>query len=87
MSFTNVILQNVDLQQLDSNGYCIYNCIDMNYGYYITRGELISIVWQKTSESDVTRYYDTLGNEIDINTGRTYIGLVPSDAWDDLEIY
>ena len=34
----------------------------------------------------LTRYYDTDNNEIEINTGKTYIGLIPSDSWDSMTL-
>lgn len=33
-----------------------------------------------------TRYYDADGNEIKLNTGKTYIALVPVDDWKSLVI-
>ena len=65
----------------------IYNCIASNQdGYYVTNGEAIPITWTKTTETSPTRYYDMSGNEIKINTGKTYVALVPSYSWDELEI-
>ena len=29
---------------------------------------------------------DEDGNEIELNTGKTYVTLIPSDSWDDLVI-
>ena len=31
-----------------------------------------------------TKFYDADENEIILNVGKTYIGIVPSDAWDEL---
>lgn len=83
LSFKNVILQNCDFSQLDEEGYLIYNCIDSGkYGWYITNGVAKDITWIKPSETGVTKYYDENGDELEINTGKTYIALVPSDSWD-----
>lgn len=83
LAFKNVILQNCDFSQLDEEGYLIYNCIDSGkYGWYITNGIAKDITWVKTSETGVTKYYDENGDELEINTGKTYISLVPSDSWD-----
>ncbi|MCR5403014.1 MAG: DUF3048 domain-containing protein [Butyrivibrio sp.] len=83
LSFKNVILQNCDFSQLDDEGYLIYNCIDSGkYGWYITNGIAKDITWIKTSETGVTKYYDENGDELEINTGKTYISLIPSDSWD-----
>mgnify|MGYP001652805034 CR=1 FL=1 len=85
MSFKNVILQECPFSQYDSNGYLIYNCINVGYrGYYITNGEAKDITWTKTSDTDITRFYDSDGKEIQVNQGKTYISLVPDDSWDKL---
>lgn len=83
LSFKNVILQNCTFTQLDEHGYLIYNCIDSGKNaWYITNGVAKDITWVKSSETDVTRYYDENGEELEINTGKTYISLIPSDTWD-----
>ena len=89
LTFKNVLLQNTTFSELDQNGYMIYNAIDTSKrsGYYMTNGKAIEIYWMKSSESGITVYYDKkTGEEIEINTGKTYISLVPSDGWSDLVI-
>ena len=44
------------------------------------------ITWSKGGLTDNTKYYDASGNEIKINIGKTYIALVPDDAWGDLVV-
>ena len=86
-SFKNVILQKCTFNQLDQNGYLIYNCIDINQpGYYCTNGKATDIVWTKTGELNLTQFYDSQANELEINTGKTYIALIPADTWDQLVI-
>ncbi len=83
LSFKNVILQKCTFAQLDENGYLIYNCIDSGqYAWYITNGVAKDVTWAKNSETDVTRFYDENGDELEINTGKTYIGLIPDDTWE-----
>ena len=56
-------------------------------GYYITQGKAIEVTWTKSSENAITHYYDAkTGEEIQINTGKTYISLIPSDGWSSLVI-
>jgi len=87
LTFKNLLLQDCTFHQYDENGYMIFNCIDANRdAYYITNGKAIPCTWKKTSATDQTRYYDMEGNEITINTGKTYVALVPDDNWDELEI-
>ena len=86
LTFKNVILQNVSFNQLDKNGYLTYNVIGSGSGYYITNGKAIPITWSKGSETGFTHYYNSQGVEIAVNRGKTYIGLLPSDSWGNLQI-
>jgi hypothetical protein len=86
LTFKNVILQNVTFSQLDANGYLTYNVIGSGAGYYITNGKAIPITWSKGSETGMTHYYNAAGQEIKVNRGKTYIGLVPSDTWGSVGI-
>lgn len=86
-AFKNVLIQDCTFHQYDENGYLIFNCIDSGrQGYYITNGKAIPVTWRKTSDTDVTRYFDAEGNEITLNTGKTYVAFVPDDNWQDLII-
>jgi hypothetical protein len=76
ISFANVIIQNTKWSQLDKKGYLGFTMIDSSEdGYYFTKGKCIHIRWTKTSDYSPTRYYDDAGNEIKLNTGKTYIGI------------
>ena len=88
LTFENVLLQDTTFSQLDENGYLIYNAIDRGRdGYYITNGKAIEVTWEKTTENGITVFYDKkTGKEIEINTGKTYISLIPSDSWNDIII-
>lgn len=86
-SFKNVILQGCSHTQLDENGYLIYNVIGAGTdGYYLTNGYAIPIVWSKAGESDITKFMLPSGEDITLNTGKTYIGIVPQDTWEEVEI-
>jgi hypothetical protein len=87
LTFKNLLIQDTTFSQLDSNGYLIYNVIGSGEGYFITDGHAVKVNWVKTGESDITVYTDkTTGEQIELNTGKTYVALVPSDSWDDVEI-
>lgn len=76
ISFANVIIQNTKWKQLDKKGYLGFSMIDSGEdGYYFTKGKCIHITWKKTGDYSPTRYYDDSGNEIKLNTGKTYIGI------------
>lgn len=87
LAFKNVILQKMTYSQLDEHGYLIWNCLDAGKeGYYITNGKAMPITWSKTSEQERTVYYDMNGDEIQINTGKTYIGFVADSKWNELVV-
>ena len=87
VTFKNVLILNCDYSVYDDNGYMIYNCITaLDMGYYCTNGYAIPITWAKLSESGATTYYDVDGNELTINTGKTYITLIPDDTWDEVTL-
>ena len=48
-------------------------------GYYVTQGKAIKVRWEKTSDYEPTRYYDMDGNEIELNTGKTYIAIIQEE--------
>ena len=76
ISFTNVIVQNTKSKTLDKKGYLGFAMIDSGEdGYYFTKGRGIHINWNKSSDYTPTRYFDDMGNEIQINTGKTYIAV------------
>ena len=88
LTFKNLLIQDTTFAQLDRNGYMIYNVIDVGRsGYYITNGKAIEVVWAKVGENAPTIYFDKLtGEQLQINTGKTYIALVPSDTWANVAI-
>ncbi len=87
-AFKNVIIQCCSFTELDENGYMVYNAIDEGLaGYYITNGKANPITWEKRGNTQATRFFDAItGEEIVLNTGKTYITLIPDDTWDDVII-
>ena len=94
LTFKNLLIQNCSFTELDNNGYMIYNVIDNPnkspmtcVAYYITNGKGIELTWYKADQSDRTVYIDkATGEEVEINTGKTYVALVPSDTWNDVQM-
>lgn len=86
LKFKNLLIQSAGFTQYDEHGYMIFDVITSGGGYYVTNGKAIPVTWTKTSMTSPTRYYDAAGNEIKINTGKTYVGLVPVDDWKELVI-
>ena len=86
VSFKNVIIEDVDLSQLDRNGYLVMNCVGSGIAYYITDGLMVPVTWVKSSYTDKTRYYDAAGKEIQVNCGKTYVTYCPSDTWSQIVV-
>ena len=86
LAFKNVILQKMTFSQLDSHGYMVWNCLGSGEGYYITDGKAIPITWVKNAEQERTVYFDSASDEIEVNTGKTYIGFVPDTRWSELVV-
>ena len=81
------MLQSCPYIQYDEHGYLMFYIINTNQkGYYITDGQAIEVTWQKNTATGATTYFDKNGNEITLNTGKTYVGIVPDEDWDDLVI-
>lgn len=84
LAFTNVILQCTEVVELDANGYMEFKLgNESGEGYYITGGAAIPVTWEKGVDYEPTKFYVN-GNEITLNTGKTYIGFVSTDRWDEL---
>ena len=87
LSFDNVILQKVGYKTYDANGYMIYDVVNSEEGLYITRGKVVNIKWSKAGETDITKFVITeTGEEVQLNTGKTYISLIPNDVWNEVSI-
>lgn len=88
LTFKNLLIQDTTFSQLDANGYMIYNAMDSGRdAYYITNGKAVEVTWIKSSESGITIYLDKqTGEQIELNTGKTYVALVPSDSWSKIVI-
>ena len=86
-TFKNVFLQSTFFVQLDEHGYLIYDVINKGEGYYITEGNAIPVKWEKIGQTGVTTYTNaTTGEVVEMNVGKTYIALVPSDKWSEVEL-
>lgn len=86
-TFKNVIIMCADMEELDKNGYMQYDVfVNNNPGYYLTDGKMIPITWTKTEDKVKTEYYELDGTPLTINTGKTYIAIVPTDAWKKVDI-
>lgn len=81
LKFANVIVQVAESHNLpNSSDYKEFLCHDTTRGgYYFTQGKVIPIRWEKKSDRGATKYYDEDGNEIELNTGKTYIAIAQEE--------
>lgn len=88
LAFDNLLIQNARYVKFDDNGYMMFYAKDTGReGYFITKGKAIKITWNKPEDDcEPTRYYDSEGNEISLNTGKIYVALVPDDIYSGLSI-
>jgi Protein of unknown function (DUF3048). len=87
LTFTNALLLDCPFTEYPDGGYVYYNIVNNSgEGYYLTNGKMEPITWKKGEENEITHYYDANGKELEMNRGKTYISLVPSDVWGDLAI-
>lgn len=87
LAFENILLQNVKYVVFDENGYMMFHSIDYDReGYYLTNGKVIPVTWTKEDECSPTRYFNDDGEEITLNTGKTYVALIPDDIWNNMKI-
>lgn len=78
----NIILQYSNYQPYDANGYLNIDTSSGGQGKYITRGKAMDITWSKDDASGITHYYDTAGQEISLNPGKTWVEIVLNDSLD-----
>ena len=84
-SFKNVIIYSCPFTQLDANGYLVYNIVNSGEGWYLTNGKAVPISWSKADEQYLTEFTNkATGEPILMNTGTTYIAVVPSDVWGEM---
>lgn len=89
MEFKNLILQESKFTQFDEHGYMNFWIHDNEnmHGYYITGGKAVPITWAKDKfDMFPTQFYLEDGNMIQLNTGKTYVCIIPDDAWKELVI-
>lgn len=91
LSFENLIITCADFVQYDEHGYMCYYALNdphnKQIGYYVTEGKAVPITWSKKDMYSLTEYKNkATGEDIVLNTGKTYITIVPQDVWNQLVI-
>ena len=82
----NIIIQACDYTILESHNTYNFDTLAGGEGYYITNGTAIHVTWTKSDQNSPAVYYDDAGNEIEINTGNTWVCVVCDDDFADIEL-
>ncbi len=88
LTFDNVIFQYVDGIVRDSHDYLGFGVMGGtdNKCIVFTDGRMVEGKWERTDIFGPAKYYDTKGNEITINPGKTWICTIWNDYADDVVI-
>ncbi len=78
LEFKNIIIQLVDGFAIDEKKSFSFRQAS-GAGYYITNGKVNPITWDKNESSRSMVYYDENGEMLQINPGKTYIAVFPSN--------
>ena len=78
LCFENVIVLQSDIHTRE-DGYLMDVALDGGSGYYFSKGGGQRITWQKKSESSPIELFDTDGNELALNVGESYIGIIDAE--------
>lgn len=81
---------NIIIQLVNSSIYPDGKSLDITLtgsgnGWFVTRGKAQKVTWKKDKAMGQTKYYDKDGNEITLNTGKTWICIVQNEYSDDVK--
>lgn len=76
LQFTNIILVMTRVVVL-SDGILKDAALEAGDGYYISGGQWQPISWKKGKTNDSFVFFDETGNELTVNPGKSYLGIVP----------
>ncbi len=82
ITFTNLIIQEVDSNTHSNDPYIDVHVIGSGKGKFLTRGKMVDITWSKADPFEKTYYFMPDGSEIELNTGKTYIAIAENAGKD-----
>ena len=87
LTFENLIIYSAEIGEYDENGYMGYYALGSGDGYFVTEGYAVPIKWKKADMFDLTHFTNAeTGEDITLNTGKTYIAFIPLDSWEKITI-
>lgn len=87
LKFKNIIVMSVEERTIDKDGrqdMGIKN--NTGDGWYISCGKMQKIKWKKKEADSSMQFLDLEGNLLSINTGKTYIGVIPLERVSDFKV-
>ncbi len=76
LSFKNVLVLQTTVGSLQEDGYLKRVELTGGSGYYLTQGARESIRWEKPGDAEPFRFYAMSGEELTVNAGSSYIGII-----------
>lgn len=86
LAVKNIIFQYSDWVNYDENGYLNIHAENGGACKYFTNGKVIDGTWSRDGEWGAETYLDADGNEIQLNTGKTWICIIQDSYADRVEI-
>ena len=87
LAFDNIILQYSTWEQIDEKGYLGFDCHGGGNMTYITKGKAVDGTWLSLGgEQGAVRYFDSDGEEIVLNQGKTLIEIIQDTEGDKVVI-
>ena len=78
-NFENIIICYTNISSMnDSKGRVDFD-LSEGKGIYASNGSYTDITWKKGDSDDMMKFYNKNGEELSLNTGRTYIGILDND--------
>ncbi|MBR2877157.1 MAG: DUF3048 domain-containing protein [Clostridia bacterium] len=75
-NFENLVILYTDISDIPNDAKNRVNIdLDEGEGTYISNGSYCEIKWKKGDSTDMLKLYDTEGEELKLNIGRTYIAI------------
>lgn len=82
---SNIIIQFVNATLYPDNKSLNITLTGQGDGWFVTKGKAEKITWKKSEAEGQTRYLDQSGQEITLNTGKTWICIVQNEYSDNVK--
>lgn len=80
LAFTNLLVLETSVSQISNDSQLMSIGLDGGSGYYISMGKAQNISWSKFSDDSPIEIFDENGEEISLNAGKIYIGMIQENS-------